>query len=131
MSVTRVDDRKGPARADLLRCVHCGLCLTACPTYRETAKETESPRGRIYLMRALSEGRIDPSREVARHLDLCLNCRACETACPAGVHYGLLYETHACAPAARNWRRRSPSACATPCSRTCSRSRSGSTSCSH
>lgn len=93
MSVTRVDDRKGPARADLLRCVHCGLCLTACPTYRETAKETESPRGRIYLMRALSEGRIDPSREVARHLDLCLNCRACETACPAGVHYGLLYET--------------------------------------
>ena len=80
----------GPARADLLRCVHCGLCLSACPTYRETQKETESPRGRIYLMRALAEERIAPSRDVSRHFDLCLNCRACETACPAGVHYGLL-----------------------------------------
>ena len=86
-------DRAGPERADLLRCVHCGLCLTACPTYRETALEPESPRGRIYLMRALAEDRIEPSREVARHFDLCLNCRACETACPAGVHYGLLLET--------------------------------------
>jgi glycolate oxidase iron-sulfur subunit len=86
-------DLAGPDRPTLLNCVHCGLCLSACPTYRETKLETESPRGRIYLMRALSEGRLEPSREVSRHFDLCLNCRACETACPAGVHYGLLLET--------------------------------------
>jgi len=83
----------GPARADLLKCVHCGLCLTSCPTWRETKLETESPRGRIYLMRAIDEGRIEPTREVNAHFDLCLGCRACETACPAGVHYGLLLET--------------------------------------
>ena len=92
MSTVDAGDRAGAERADLLRCVHCGLCLTACPTYRETKLETESPRGRIYLMRALDEGRIEPSRAVAAHFDLCLNCRACETACPAGVHYGLLIE---------------------------------------
>jgi len=88
-----MSDLAGPDRAKLLNCVHCGLCLSSCPTYRETRLETESPRGRIYLMRALSEGRLEPSREVSRHFDLCLNCRACETACPAGVHYGLLLET--------------------------------------
>ncbi len=93
MSATPTTDAFGPLRADLLRCVHCGLCLTSCPTYRETKLETESPRGRIYLMRALQEGRLEPSRDVSRHFDLCLNCRACETACPAGVHYGALYET--------------------------------------
>jgi glycolate oxidase iron-sulfur subunit len=86
-------DLAGPDRPTILNCVHCGLCLSACPTYRETKLETESPRGRIYLMRALQEGRLEPSREVSRHFDLCLNCRACETACPAGVHYGLLLET--------------------------------------
>jgi len=93
MSGLDLVDKGGPARADLLKCVHCGLCLTSCPTYRETKIEMESPRGRIYLMRALAEGRLEPSRDVSRHLDLCLNCRACETACPAGVHYGLLLET--------------------------------------
>jgi glycolate oxidase iron-sulfur subunit len=93
MSALDAPDLQGPTRPDLLRCVHCGLCLTSCPTYRETKLETESPRGRIYLMRQLSEGRLEPSREVSRHFDLCLNCRACETACPAGVHYGLLLET--------------------------------------
>jgi glycolate oxidase iron-sulfur subunit len=93
MSDVNLLDLAGPARADLLKCVHCGLCLTACPTYRETKIEMESPRGRIYLMRALDEGRVEPGRDIAAHFDLCLGCRACETACPAGVHYGLLLET--------------------------------------
>ncbi len=75
-----------------LDCVHCGLCLQACPTYLELGTEMDSPRGRIYLMRGLSDGAIGMAPEVARHLDLCLGCRACETACPSGVHYGELIE---------------------------------------
>jgi glycolate oxidase iron-sulfur subunit len=74
------------------QCVHCGLCLSHCPTYLETGDENESPRGRLYLMRALDEGRVRPSESVFRHLDLCLDCRACETACPCGVPYGKLLE---------------------------------------
>lgn len=75
-----------------LDCVHCGLCTSACPTYVELGDENDSPRGRIYLMRALTDGRIDLTPEVQRHLDLCLDCRACESACPSGVQYGKLIE---------------------------------------
>jgi glycolate oxidase iron-sulfur subunit len=73
-------------------CVHCGLCLSFCPTYVELGTEMDSPRGRIATMRALHEGRFGLDAEVVRHLDLCLGCRACETACPSGVHYGELIE---------------------------------------
>ena len=75
-----------------LDCVHCGLCTAACPTYVETSNENDSPRGRIYLMRGVAEGRLEMSNEVRRHLELCLDCRACETACPSGVQYGRLIE---------------------------------------
>lgn len=75
-----------------LDCVHCGLCTSACPTYLETGDENNSPRGRIYLMKAVVDGRLDLTDTVQRHLDLCLDCRACETACPSGVQYGRLIE---------------------------------------
>ena len=75
-----------------LDCVHCGLCTSACPTYLETGDENDSPRGRIYLMRAVTDGRLDLKPTVRRHLDLCLDCRSCETACPSGVEYGRLIE---------------------------------------
>src|SRR5207245_10541326 len=68
-----------------LDCVHCGLCTSACPTYVELGDENDSPRGRIYLMRALTDGRIELNDEVRRHLDLCLDCRACESASPSAV----------------------------------------------
>ena len=80
------------ALARSLDCVHCGLCLEACPTYEVLGLETDSPRGRIYLMRALAEQRIADLAAVRPHLDQCLDCRACETACPSGVRYGLLLE---------------------------------------
>src|SRR4051812_37285919 len=75
-----------------LDCVHCGLCTSACPTYLETGDENNSPRGRIYLMRAVTDGRMEMTDTVQRHLDLCLDCRSCETACPSGVQYGRLIE---------------------------------------
>ncbi|QDU38097.1 Lactate utilization protein A [Maioricimonas rarisocia] len=75
-----------------LDCVHCGLCTSACPTYLETGNENDSPRGRIYLMRAVTDGRLELTGSVTRHLELCLDCRSCETACPSGVQYGRLIE---------------------------------------
>ena len=81
-----------PTEADLYRCVHCGLCLSACPTYVETRLETESPRGRIALMKAVHEGRVGISDRLVSHWELCLQCRACEAVCPSGVPYGRLME---------------------------------------
>ncbi|QDV37267.1 (Fe-S)-binding protein [Tautonia plasticadhaerens] len=90
-------------------CVHCGLCTASCPTYVETGNENDGPRGRIYLMRGIVDGRLSASDEVRRHLDLCLDCRACETACPSGVKYGQLIEPFKVAlqqsapPGKRSW----------------------------
>jgi glycolate oxidase iron-sulfur subunit len=81
-----------PSEADLSRCVHCGLCLQHCPTYVETGLETESPRGRLYLIRALAEGRAEPTPNALGHLDQCLQCRNCEAVCPSGVAYGRIME---------------------------------------
>jgi len=81
-----------PRQADLDRCVHCGLCLNACPTYRELRVEMDSPRGRIYQMAEVASGAAGISPSYVEHIELCLACRGCESACPSGVRYGRLVE---------------------------------------
>ena len=82
----------GPKQVDLDKCVHCGLCLNACPTYRELGLEMDSPRGRVYQMVKVAAGEMQPSSSYVRHIELCLACRGCETACPSGVPYGRMVE---------------------------------------
>ncbi|MGH7875328.1 MAG: (Fe-S)-binding protein [Candidatus Binatia bacterium] len=77
---------------ELYQCVHCGLCLNQCPTYQVLRLEPESPRGRIHLVKAAADGRIELNERFKEHIYLCLLCRACETACPSGVQYGRIAE---------------------------------------
>lgn len=87
-------DAFDPPEADKYRaCVHCGLCLPTCPTHVVLGEEMDSPRGRIYLIRAADEGRIGITDTFVKHMNLCLVCRACETACPSGVQFGAIMET--------------------------------------
>jgi glycolate oxidase iron-sulfur subunit len=80
------------SRATLDSCTHCGFCLAVCPTYDQLGIEDNSPRGRLHLIRNLAEGNIEATPKVLSHLDQCLDCRACEAACPAGVKYGSVIE---------------------------------------
>src|SRR5262245_62151568 len=85
-------DLHGLSVAGVDRCVHCGLCLAYCPTFSELGTEMDSPRGRIFLIKSLAEGRIALTDSAVQHLELCLGCRACVTGCPSGVPYGQLIE---------------------------------------
>lgn len=110
MAVSELNILDKPQTADLDKCVHCGLCLGACPTYRELGLEADSPRGRIYQMVQVSTGAAKIDDSYMEHIDLCLACRGCETACPSGVQYGKLVEaaraeieTHVAETGGRSW----------------------------
>ena len=93
MDSTQLQNILASEEQKLLACIHCGLCLEACPTYVITGDENDGPRGRLYLMRAVGEGRLNSeSKSFKTHIDRCLGCRACEQVCPAGVEYGQLLE---------------------------------------
>jgi glycolate oxidase iron-sulfur subunit len=96
-TITRLTEgplRRGSHTYDLMRqCIHCGFCLPTCPTYAVLGVEMDSPRGRIYQMQAVAEGRVEISQEFVEHMYCCLGCRACETACPSGVQFGKLIES--------------------------------------
>src|SRR5512135_624013 len=81
-----------PEVAEILKCTHCGLCLNQCPTYRVLGWEMDSPRGRIRLMRGVTEGLFEMMPTFAEHMDVCLACRACQTACPANINFGQMVE---------------------------------------
>ncbi|MGH7877377.1 MAG: (Fe-S)-binding protein [Candidatus Dormibacteraceae bacterium] len=89
---TTFDGPDSPSDDDLSKCVHCGLCLNYCPTFRVTGLESESPRGRLYLMTQWKRGQMPFTADLARHIDLCLGCRTCEAVCPSGVPYGRIIE---------------------------------------
>ena len=95
MSVSAREPRSHLANLDysvVQQCMHCGLCLPTCPTYDATKMERNSPRGRISLMRAIADGRLEPTKTFAEEMYFCLGCLACMTACPAGVNYAELFE---------------------------------------
>lgn len=102
--LNRFDDIDKPSKKIVDDCVHCGFCLSACPTYIETGNELDSPRGRIYLMGSVLEEKIPLGDTVVEHLDKCLGCLACETACPSGVEYRFLIEASR-AQIERNYKR--------------------------
>ena len=81
-----------PSSEKFSACVHCGMCLEACPTYQETGLEQHSPRGRVHMIAAVAEGKIDLNEAFADPVFQCLDCRACETACPSNVQVGSLIE---------------------------------------
>jgi glycolate oxidase iron-sulfur subunit len=86
------DDVERPQDDKISTCIHCGLCLDKCPTYRTLGVETDSPRGRVYLIKAVNEERLAITSNFVEHMYLCLDCRACETACPSNVQFGDLME---------------------------------------